>query len=84
MTRNGTKRREFLQMALATIATTGFMPWGEWAGIMGAGMRGKPRYAVGGGAIALAIASCALLCEGCGGGAEPAGESAATAPARMR
>lgn len=45
-------------------------------------MRGKPRYAIGGGAIALAMASSALLCQGCGEGAVPAGEppAAATAP----
>jgi uncharacterized protein (DUF362 family) len=36
MIKSGTDRREFLQIALATIATTGFIPWGDWAGVMGA------------------------------------------------
>lgn len=44
-------------------------------------MRGKPRHAIGGGVIALAMASCTLLCQGCSGGAAPAGEPAAAAPA---
>lgn len=33
--KNGTNRRDFLQMALAAVATTGFFPWGDWAGVMG-------------------------------------------------
>jgi len=36
MMKYGTNRRDFLQIALATIATTGFLPWGDWAGVMGA------------------------------------------------
>jgi uncharacterized protein (DUF362 family) len=36
MMKSGTNRRQFLQMALATIATTGFIPRGDWSEGMGA------------------------------------------------
>lgn len=37
MNSNGTNRREFIQMALATVAATGFFPQVEWARFMGVG-----------------------------------------------
>lgn len=35
--KEGTDRREFLKKTLAIIATTGFVPWGDWARVIGAG-----------------------------------------------
>jgi len=34
---NGSDRREFLKRALAIIATSGFVPWGDWSRVIGAG-----------------------------------------------